>query len=61
VSEPRTYPQPPVSLTEPLPVLPVHSDCDVCQALIRQRKTARDAGDWSAVTDANVEIRGHHA
>jgi len=35
-------------------------DCGVCQALVKQRKQARAAGDWSRVTNCNVGIRNHH-
>ncbi|MFI9340532.1 hypothetical protein ACIG0D_04555 [Streptomyces sp. NPDC052773] len=43
-------PEPP----EPLP------DCDICQALVRQRDEATTRGDHSRATDCNVEIRRHH-
>ncbi|RDG39443.1 hypothetical protein DVH02_03930 [Streptomyces corynorhini] len=33
--------------------------CDVCAALAKQRQEARDRGDYSAATDANVEISNH--
>jgi hypothetical protein len=42
-------PEPP----EPMP------DCDVCQALVRQRAEATASGDHSRATDCNVEIRRH--
>lgn len=40
---------------EPVPV----DGCDVCGALARQRSEAREAGDWSAVSDRNVELSRH--
>lgn len=33
--------------------------CGVCSALAAQRATAQASGDYSGVTDANVEIRNH--
>ncbi|WP_406183399.1 hypothetical protein [Streptomyces sp. NBC_01006] len=33
--------------------------CGVCRALVAQRQKARDLGDLSAATDADVEIRDH--
>ncbi|MFE0383930.1 hypothetical protein ACFW1F_07570 [Streptomyces bungoensis] len=38
-----------------------HAGCDVCATLTRDRVTAQTAGDYSAVTDYNVEIRAHRA
>jgi hypothetical protein len=35
-------------------------DCEVCQALARQRTRAAADGDHSRVSDCNVEIRNHH-
>ncbi|KUL25355.1 hypothetical protein [Streptomyces regalis] len=49
----------PVTLTLPLPHPEPAPDCDVCQALAKQRQEARDSGDLSAATDADVEIRNH--
>jgi len=49
----------PLDLGLPDPPEPL-KDCDVCQALVQQREQARAAGDWSRVTDCNVEIRNHH-
>jgi len=44
----------------PLPDAPEPlEDCGVCQALVKQREEALAAGDWSRVTDCNVEIRNH--
>ncbi|MFJ4873941.1 hypothetical protein ACIP93_01775 [Streptomyces sp. NPDC088745] len=31
----------------------------VCAALVRQREQAREEFDYSAVTDADVELRNH--
>ncbi|WSW77378.1 hypothetical protein OG390_33510 [Streptomyces sp. NBC_00996] len=42
----------------PTPPEPVRG-CDVCAALVGQRQEARDRGDLSAATDADVEIRSH--
>ncbi len=33
--------------------------CGVCAALAKQRAEAREHGDFSAVTDLNVEIAAH--
>ncbi|MER6350102.1 hypothetical protein ACWC10_36805 [Streptomyces sp. NPDC001595] len=41
--------------TEPPEPLP---DCDICQALVRQRDEATARGDHSRATDFTVEIRG---
>lgn len=50
---------PPVHLMSfPEPPKPVEG-CDVCQALDVQRREARSRGDYSAATDASVEIRRH--
>ncbi|MBT3077077.1 MULTISPECIES: hypothetical protein [Streptomyces] len=35
-------------------------NCDVCAALVGQRAEAAGFGDWSKVTDINVEIGRHH-
>lgn len=40
---------------EPEPV----DGCDACEALARERETARRDGDLSKVTDANVTMRAH--
>ncbi|WTI67747.1 hypothetical protein OG397_17385 [Streptomyces sp. NBC_00728] len=50
------------SVTLPLRLAPEPeptSGCDVCAALGRQRENARTAGDFSKVSDINVEIRRH--
>ncbi|QEV54642.1 hypothetical protein CP981_26100 [Streptomyces platensis] len=33
--------------------------CDVCDALVRQRREAQARGDRSAVSDCNVELAAH--
>ncbi|MFI1588831.1 hypothetical protein ACH4WW_12995 [Streptomyces halstedii] len=38
-----------------------HKDCDVCGALVEERTEAARVGDWSKVTDVNVEIGRHRA
>lgn len=43
----------------PLPPPEPAQGCDVCGALVKQRQEARDRGDLSAATDADVEIRNH--
>lgn len=50
---------PPVHLGMPLapPAPVVH--CAVCNVAANDRRAARDRGDLSAVTDANVVIRQH--
>lgn len=45
----------PLGLLEPVP----RASCDVCTSLGRQREEARHAGNWTTVTDCNVEIRRH--
>ncbi|WP_199836195.1 hypothetical protein [Streptomyces sp. NRRL F-4489] len=49
----------PVHLREPLPEPVPAEGCDVCGALAEQRARAHAAGDWSKVTDCNVELRRH--
>lgn len=48
---------PPVCLSalEPVPV----EGCDVCGALARQRKEAREASDWATLKLCNQEISEH--
>ncbi|MGY3679555.1 hypothetical protein ACVWXU_003178 [Streptomyces sp. TE33382] len=36
-------------------------NCDVCGALVGERTEAARVGDWSKVTDANVEIGRHRS
>nr|WP_236246673.1 hypothetical protein [Streptomyces sp. CC77] len=49
----------PVHLSLPSPPPEPAPGCEVCTALVRQRQAARDRGDLSAATDADVEIRNH--
>jgi hypothetical protein len=59
VSRAQTTMSGPVHLSLPnLPPKPADG-CGVCLALIAQRRVARDRGDLSAATDADVEIRNH--
>lgn len=60
MTNPTTYPSPPVELPlslegDPPPV----GGCDVCQALSEERSRAQTKGDLSKVSDVNVEIRQH--
>ena len=48
-----------VNLALPLPPPKPAPGCDVCAALAEQRQEARDRGDLSAATDADVEMRNH--
>lgn len=60
MSNPRTTMAAPVHVVD-LPVSPEPaSGCDVCGALARERKEAAGVGNWSTVTDCNVELRRHH-
>nr|WP_079056270.1 hypothetical protein [Streptomyces caeruleatus] len=60
MTSPRTYPSPPVELPLRLDGTPKSApDCDVCQALDRQRSEARAKGDMSRVSDCNIELRNH--
>ncbi|MDT0429056.1 FYVE zinc finger domain-containing protein [Streptomyces salyersiae] len=59
MTTPDTTMDPPAHLMSiPEPPKPVEG-CDVCQALAAQRLEARGRGDYSAATDASVEIRRH--
>lgn len=49
----------PVHLALPLSPPKPAPGCGVCAALADQRREARDRGDYSAATDADVEIRNH--
>jgi hypothetical protein len=56
----RTNPGPPVELPLRLDGAPEPvADCDVCQALDKQRSEARAQRDLSKVSDFSVEIRNH--
>lgn len=35
--------------------------CDACLSLVNARQNARSTGDYSAVSDRNVELRAHQA
>jgi len=56
---PETTMSPPVDLPLPAEWPDPCPRCKVCGALAEQRATAAAAGDYSKVTDANVEIRQH--
>lgn len=51
---------PPV-LGLPLDAPAANPNCEVCAALARQRTGAQAAGDFSKVSDLNVELRSHQA
>ncbi|WSU56038.1 hypothetical protein OG254_24220 [Streptomyces sp. NBC_01092] len=57
----NTAQEPPITLGLPLDWPDPPADCEVCDALARQRDHAAKDGDHSRVTDYNVEIRNHHA
>ncbi|MFI7408127.1 hypothetical protein ACIBU0_05575 [Streptomyces sp. NPDC049627] len=40
---------------------PTTPGCSSCLSLSVSRENARSRGDYSAVSDANVELRQHHA
>ena len=48
-------------LTEPSAEPAAEPGCAVCLSLVVGRQNARSCGDYSAVSDRNVELRGHHA
>lgn len=56
----RTNMDAPITLGLPLNDPEPPPDCEVCEALARQRVEATRAGDRSRVSDCNVEIRNHH-
>ncbi|MFD8736243.1 hypothetical protein ACFV06_15205 [Streptomyces sp. NPDC059618] len=49
----------PIDLAPPLDRPEPAEGCEVCAALARQRATAEAGGDWSRVSDCNIELRGH--
>ncbi|MEV7415282.1 hypothetical protein [Streptomyces sp. NPDC089919] len=49
----------PVHLTAPAAPARAVPGCDVCEALVKQRGEGYEAGDMSAVSDCNVELRNH--
>lgn len=60
MTNPTTYPSPPVELPLRLEGDPHPAPgCDVCGALSGERSEARAAGNMSKVSDVNVEIRNH--
>ncbi|AVH56740.1 hypothetical protein C4B68_14215 [Streptomyces dengpaensis] len=59
MSNPRTTISGPVHLSLPRTPPDPAPGCGVCAALVSQRQAARDRGDLSAATDADVEIRNH--
>ncbi|MET7781501.1 hypothetical protein ABZU94_07215 [Streptomyces mirabilis] len=55
----NTTMDPPVDLPLPLEWPTPSPRCGVCGALARQRTEAAAAGDYSKVSDCNIEIRAH--
>lgn len=51
----------PIDLPPPPEWPAIKPRCRVCAALAKQRAAAQLSGDYSRVTDCNVEIRNHHA
>ncbi len=47
-------------LTELPPEPKAVSGCHGCLSICVQRENSRSRGDYSAVSDANVELRRHH-
>lgn len=60
VSNPRTTMAAPVHVVSPLAAPEPTPGCDVCRALARERQEAAGSGNWSTVTDCNIELRRHH-
>ncbi|MER6189074.1 hypothetical protein [Streptomyces cyaneofuscatus] len=56
----KTTMAPPVYVVDPPAPPKPFRNCDVCDALAKQRAEATTIGDWSKVTDTNVEIGRHH-
>ncbi len=54
--KPRDY-----GLTEPPAEPSAAPGCAGCLSLVLARQNARSSGDYSAVSDANVELRQHRA
>ncbi|SEB61072.1 hypothetical protein SAMN05428945_0620 [Streptomyces sp. 2224.1] len=59
MSDAKTTMGRPVYLPVPSDVPEPAEGCDVCAALVRQRAEARACGDFSAVSDRNVELAAH--
>ncbi|GGV76500.1 hypothetical protein GCM10010294_42870 [Streptomyces griseoloalbus] len=57
MTRPRNTTDDPVHLGVPLPSPDPAPGCADCQRLARERTAAREAGDWTRVTDCNVQIR----
>lgn len=51
----------PLDLPLPEPWPEPHPGCGVCRTLARDREVAHADGDYSKVSDCNVEIRAHQA
>lgn len=59
MSDARTMMTPPVYVSlPPVPPKPTE-DCGVCTALAKQRADAEARGDFSRVSDCNIELRNH--
>ncbi|MFD9570949.1 hypothetical protein ACFWBI_13970 [Streptomyces sp. NPDC059982] len=56
---PQTTMSPPVHLRLPTDAPRPTPGCDVCAALVRERREAYRRGDRSGVSDCNVEIAAH--
>lgn len=48
-------------LPEPTAEPTAEPGCATCLSLVLARQNARSGGDYSAVSDRNVELRAHHA
>lgn len=59
MSDTKTTMAPPANVSLPPGSPKLAKDCGVCTALAKQRQTARDRGDLSAATNADIEIRYH--
>jgi hypothetical protein len=63
MTEPRTYPQPPVELAAFVDDYLYGCDpvegCGVCTALSAELSEAREAKEWGSAYDAAAEIRNH--
>ncbi|MFD7096467.1 hypothetical protein [Streptomyces xanthophaeus] len=55
----QTTMSPAVHLSLPAEAPRPAAGCDVCAALARQRSEAHRLGDYSAMSDCNVEITAH--